>query len=128
MAGKPHGYQLTKEGISGEGAGLGGEVHGIREGMGIDGIKDDIYAIGLAVLDETWHVKAVDNKPLLVRRDFLGNLQLNEDLHPEKEAVYLCDVIKRKNDLILPVSVGDRITVFTPIFSSQLRARIKNLL
>jgi hypothetical protein len=32
MAGKPHGYHLTKEGISGEGTGLGGEVHGIREG------------------------------------------------------------------------------------------------
>ena len=32
MAGKPQVYHLTKEGLSGEGAGLGGEVHGIREG------------------------------------------------------------------------------------------------
>ena len=104
-------------------------IHGIREGMGIDGKpKNDIYAIGIAVLDETWHVKAVDNKPLLVRRDFLGNLQLNEDLHPEKEAVYLCHFKKGIYGLTLPVNVGDRITVFTPISDRQLRARIKNLL
>jgi hypothetical protein len=31
MAEKPHGYQLTKEDISGEGTGSCGEVHGIRE-------------------------------------------------------------------------------------------------
>ena len=104
-------------------------IHGIRGGMGIDGsIKDDIYAIGIAVLDETWHVRAVDKKPLLERKDFLGNLQPNEDLNPKKEVVYLCDFTERKDDLILPVNVGDRITVFTPISYSHLRARIKNLL
>jgi len=104
-------------------------IHGVREGRGIDGrMKDDIYAIGIAVLDEMWNVKAVDNKPLLVRRDFLGNLQLNEDLHPKKEVVYLCDFTEGKDGLILPVNVGDRITVFTPISSSQLRARIDKLL
>lgn len=104
-------------------------IHGVRGGWGIDGsIKDDIYAIGLAVLDEMWHVKAVDKKPLLERKDFLGNLQPNEDLRPQKEVVYLCDFTKRKDGLILPVSVGDRITVFMYISSSQLRARIKNLL
>lgn len=104
-------------------------IHGIRGGRGIDGsIKDDIYAIGIAVLDEMWQVKAVDKKPLLERRGFLGNLRPNEDLNPKKEVVYLCDFTKRKNGLILPVNVGERITVLTPISYSQLRARIKNLL
>lgn len=32
MAGKPYGYHLTEEGISGEDTGLGGKVHGVREG------------------------------------------------------------------------------------------------
>ena len=104
-------------------------IHGIRGGRGIDGNpKDDIYAIGIAVLDEMWRVKAVDKEPLLKRGDFLGNLQPNEDLRPEKEVVYLCDFTERRNGLILPVNVGDRITVFTRISYSQLRARIKNLL
>lgn len=104
-------------------------IHGVRGGRGIDGsIKDDIYTIGIAVLDEMWNVKAVDKKPLLERGDFLGNLQPNEDLRPEKEVVYLCDFTKRKDGLILPVNVGDRITVFMHISSSQLRTRIKNLL
>ncbi len=103
-------------------------IHGIREGRGIDGsIKDYIYAIGIAVLDENWQVVAVDKKPLLEREDFLGNLQPDEDLRPEKEVVYLCDFTKRKDDLILPVNVGDRITVFKHISYPQLRARIKNL-
>jgi len=104
-------------------------IHGIRKGKGIDGsIKDDIYAIGLAVLDEMWHVKAVDKKPLLERGGFVGNLQLNEDLRSKKEVVYLCDFIKIEDDLILPVNVGDRITVFTHISYSQLKVRIKSLL
>jgi len=104
-------------------------IHGVRGGRGIDGsIKDDIYTIGIAVLDEMWYVKAVDKKPLLERGDFLGNLQPNEDLRSEKEVVYLCDFTERKDGLILPVNVGDRITVFTRISYSQLRARIKNLL
>ncbi|MFH1212275.1 MAG: Fic family protein [Candidatus Woesearchaeota archaeon] len=34
MAKKPHGYNLAEEGVSGKGSGLGGEVHGIREGTG----------------------------------------------------------------------------------------------
>jgi hypothetical protein len=106
-------------------------IHGIREGMGIDGkSKNVIYTIGIAVLDELWNVMAVDNEPLLERKDFLGNLQLNEDLHPEKEVVYLCDYMKGKYvlSLTLPVNVGDRKTVFTRISDRQLRARIKNLL
>ncbi|MFH1971030.1 MAG: hypothetical protein ABIJ05_01450 [Patescibacteria group bacterium] len=104
-------------------------IHGVQGGRGIGGsIKDDIYAIGIAVLDETWHVRAVDQKPLLERGDFLGNLQPNEDLRSEKEVVYLCDFTERKDGLILPVNVGDRITVFTRISYSQLRTRIKNLL
>jgi len=104
-------------------------IHGVRGGRGIDGsIKDDIYTIGIAVLDEMWNVKAVDKKPLLERGDFLGNLQPNEDLRSEKEVVYLCDFTERKDGLILLVNVGDRITVFMHISSFQLRARIKNLL
>ena len=104
-------------------------IHGVREGKGIDGsIKDDIYTIGIAVLDKMWNVKAVDKKPLLERKDFLGNLQPNEDLRPEKEVVYLCDFTERKDGLILPVNVGDRITVFMHISSSQLKARIEKML
>lgn len=104
-------------------------IHGIREGRGIDGNpKGAIYAIGTAVLDKNWQVVAVDKKPLLERGDFLGNLQPDEDLRPEKEVVYLCDFTKRKDDLILPVNVGDRITVFKHISYPQLRTRIKNLL
>ena len=104
-------------------------IHGVQGGRGIDGrIKDDIYTIGIAVIDEMWRVRAVDKKPLLGRGDFLGNLQPDEDLRPEKEVVYLCDFIERKDGLILPVNVGDRITVFTRISNSVLRARIKNLL
>ena len=34
MAGKPQGYKLSEEGISGEGSGLGGKVYGVREGTG----------------------------------------------------------------------------------------------
>mgnify|MGYP001616573787 CR=1 FL=1 len=104
-------------------------IHGVRGGRGIDGsIKDDIYAIGVAVLNKNWQVVAVDEKPLLERGHFLGNLQPNEDLRLEKEVVYLCDFTERKDGLILPVNVGDRITVFTPISYSALKARIKNLL
>ncbi len=104
-------------------------IHGVRGGRGIDGsIKDDIYTIGIAVLDENWQVVAVDKEPLLERGDFLGNLQPNEDLRSKKEVVYACDFTERKDGLILPVNVGDRITVFTDIPNSALRARIKNLL
>lgn len=34
VAGKLRGYKLTEESVSGEGFGLGGEVHGVREGAG----------------------------------------------------------------------------------------------
>ncbi|MBI4378231.1 MAG: Fic family protein, partial [Nitrospinae bacterium] len=34
VAGKPQGYKLPPEGLSGEGSGLGREVHGVREGGG----------------------------------------------------------------------------------------------
>jgi fido (protein-threonine AMPylation protein) len=34
VAGRPRRYKLPEEGVSGEGPGLGGEVHGIREGTG----------------------------------------------------------------------------------------------
>jgi len=103
-------------------------IHGVRGGKGIDGsIKDDVYAIGIAVLDKMWRVKAVDPKPLLERGDFLGNLPLSGDLRRQKEVVYLCDFTETEDGLVLPVNVGDRITVFTPIPNSRLRARIDNL-
>lgn len=104
-------------------------IHGIREGMGIDGsFKDDIYAIGIAVLDEKLRVLAVDKVPLLERIHFLGNLKLDGDLNPKKEVVYLCDWTEGKGGLILPANVGDRITVFTPVPYSVLRTRKENLL
>ena len=34
VAGKPRRYKLSEKGISEKGSGLGGEVHGIREGAG----------------------------------------------------------------------------------------------
>ncbi len=37
MAGKTRGYKISEEGISGEGSGLGGKVHGVREGTGKQG-------------------------------------------------------------------------------------------
>jgi hypothetical protein len=104
-------------------------IHGVRGGKGIDGsIKDDVYAIGIAVLDEMWQVKAVDPKPLLERKDFLDNLPPSGDLRREKEVVYVCDFTETEDGLVLLVNVGDRITVFTPIPNSQLRTRIGNLL
>ena len=105
-------------------------IHGVQGNqIGIDGkIKDDIYALGIAVLDKNWNVLAVDKEPLLERKDFLGNLQPDEDLNPKKEVVYACDFLEKEDGFILPVNVGDRITVFTHISSSKLRARIKNLL
>ena len=105
-------------------------IHGVcGNQMGIDGkAKDDIYALGIAVLDKNWQVKAVDKEPLLKRKDFLGNLQPHEDLNSKKEVVYLCDFLEEEDDLILPVTVGERITVFTHISYSQLIARAKSLL
>lgn len=104
-------------------------IHGVRgNGRGIDGsIKDDIYALGISLLYKG-HVLVVDQEPLLERKNFFGNLHPDEDLNPYKEVVYLCDFRTRKDGLILPVTVGERITVFTHISYSQLRARIKNLL
>jgi len=34
VAGKPRGYKLPAEGVSREGAGVGGGFHGVREGIG----------------------------------------------------------------------------------------------
>lgn len=101
-------------------------IHGIKEGIGIDGsFKEYIYALGIAVLNENWEVLAVDKKPLLERKDFLGDLQTKHDLRPEKEVVYLCDFTETESGLILPVNVGDRITVFKYIPNSVLNTRTR---
>lgn len=108
-------------------------IHGVRGNqIGIDGkFKDDIYAIGLAMLDKNWQVLNVDREPLLERKDFLANLNPSMDLNPRKEVTYLCDINyirEGKNGLILPVNVGDRITVFMYLSYAQLKPRITNLL
>lgn len=89
-------------------------IHGVREGTGLDGKdKDDIYAIGIALMDKNWNVLAVDSAPLFERKDFVNNLPLKEDLNPKKEVVYLCDYQEAGEDIIFPVNVGERIIVFT---------------
>ncbi len=105
-------------------------IHGVREnGRGIDGtIKDNIYAIGIAVLDDEWNVLAVDKEPLLQRKDFLENLDPKHDLDHTKEVVYLCDFMESGDQLILPVNVGDIMTVFKHIKTSDLKARAESLL
>ncbi len=104
-------------------------IHGVRGGRGIDGtIKDSVYSIGIAVLDKGWNVLAVDKEPLLQRKDFLENLEPSKDLNPRKEVVYLCDFFEDGDDLILPVNVGDRITVFTRVKTSDLKARAESLI
>lgn len=108
-------------------------IHGVRGNqLGIDGkLKTDIYAIGLAMLDKNWQVLNVDREPLLTRKDFLRNLDPSMDINPKKEVTYLCDVHhiqKGKYGLILPVNVGDRITVLMFVSYAELKPRIANLL
>jgi len=112
-------------------------IHGVRgndEGiMGIDGtLKKDIYSIGIAVLDKDWRVVAVDPKPFLERKDFVGNLPPSQDLDHNKEVVYLVDFQERVKDgetyLRLPVNVGDRITVFEDYPLEDLKDRARSIL
>lgn len=103
-------------------------IHGVRGGKGIDGrIKNDIYAIGLAILDKDWHVLAVDTQPLLKRKYFLNNLHPSRDLNPKKEVIYLCDFTEREDGLVLPTTVGERITVIEHSPYAVLKARIANM-
>ena len=46
VAGRPLRYKLPEEGISGEGAGLGGKVHGIRERAGEYGSSEGTHREG----------------------------------------------------------------------------------
>ncbi len=112
-------------------------IHGVRgsdEGIiGIDGtLKKDIYSIGIAVLDKDWHVVAVDPKPFLERKDFIGNLPVSQDLDPKKEVVYLVDFQEKEKDgetyIRLPVNVGDRATVFKDYPLEDLFDRARSLL
>lgn len=105
-------------------------IHGIRgHSKGIDGtVKDDIYSLGIAILDKNWRVLAVDSEPILKRSHFLENLPPEFDRDPCKEAVYLCDYQLSGDILTLPVNVGDRITVFTHILFSQLLVRAEKVL
>lgn len=105
-------------------------IHGIQGySDGVDGtFKDDIYSLGIAVLDENWQVLAVDSEPILKRSHFLKNLRPEFDRDPHKEVVYLCDWQLNENIMTLPVNVGDRLTVFTHIYFSQLLDQAKNIL
>lgn len=105
-------------------------IHGIQGySPGIDGTpKDDIYSLGIAVLDKNWRILAVDPEPILKRSDFLENLKTEFDRDPHKEVIYLCDYQQNGDILTLPVNVGDRITVFTHISFMQLLDRAENIL
>ncbi len=103
-------------------------IHGVSANVGR---YKYVYSLGIAVLDQEWSVRAVSKEPLLQREDFLKNLHLAEDLNPEKKVVYLCDYQvnpENEDDLILPVNVGDRITVFKHVSLSDLKDQAKSLL
>lgn len=105
-------------------------IHGIQgDSKGIDGtVKDDIYSLGIAILDKNWQVLAVDSEPILKRSHFLKNLQPEFDRDPHKEVVYLCDYEKNGDIVTLPVNVGDRVTVLTRVLFSQLLDRAEKVL
>lgn len=105
-------------------------IHGIRGySNGIDGtMKDDIYSLGIALLDENWQVLAVDSEPVIERSHYLENLRPEFDRDPHKEVVYLCDYQQDGDIITLPVNVGDRVTVFTHIRLSELLVRAENIL
>lgn len=105
-------------------------IHGIQGySNGIDGtLKDDIYSLGIALLDEDWQVLAVDREPILKRSHFLKNLRTEFDRDPHKEVVYLCDYQIKGDVITLPVNVGDKVTVFTRTLFSQLLVRAENTL
>ena len=98
-------------------------IHGVRSGMGIDGEpKDDIYALGFAIIDKDWNILAVSAKPFWKRDEFLMNLPLGRGLNGEhkKEVVYLDDWVRKGETFEFPITVGDRITVVDRKSLSQL--------
>ena len=99
-------------------------VHGVSESSEFD----DIYSVGLSVVDEDWKVLAVDPEPLIKRDRYPGNLPRGEDLDPRKDVVYASDFRERDGKITFLVNVGDRITVFTDFWKSYLESRSRNFL
>lgn len=99
-------------------------IHGVSESREFD----DVYSIGLSVVDENWRVLAVDPEPLIKRDHYLGNLPRSEDLNPEKDVAYLLDFAERDARITAFVNVGDRITVFTNFWKSYLESRSRDFL
>ncbi len=97
-------------------------IHGVRDGMGIDGeFKENIYSVGFAVIDGDWNIQAVSAEPSWRREDFLINLPLGQGLNGDrKEVVYLDDWIGEGGAYEFPLNVGDRITVLDRRTLSQL--------
>lgn len=96
--------------------------------IGIDGkLKDDVYSLGLALLDKDWHPFSVDPVPLLERKHFLGNLDPSMDLNPKKEVVYATYVEVGVIGLIVFTNVGDKITVPKRVPYAVIRPRITNM-
>lgn len=105
-------------------------IHGIKgNSIGIDGTeKDDIYSLGIALLDENWQVVGVDPEPFLTRSHFLNNLPLEFDRDPRKQVVYLCDYEGNEDVITFPTNVGDRATVITHALFLQFLDRAENIL
>lgn len=99
-------------------------IHGVSESREFD----DVYSIGLSVVDENWQVLAVDPEPLIKRDHYLGNLPRSEDLHPEKDVAYLLAFIERNSKITALVGVGDRITVVTDFWRSYWESRSRDFL
>ncbi len=104
-------------------------IHGVRNGRTDNGEEvDDVYTLGLAVLDRKWEVLAVDPKPLFKREDFLKNLPISKDLNPRKSVVYCCGYEEYASAITLFMTVGDRITVPERLEKSDLADRAMSLL
>ena len=99
-------------------------IHGVSKSSEFD----DIYSVGLSVVDEDWKVLAVDHEPLIERDHYPGNLLRREDLDPRKDVVYASDFRERDGKITFLVNVGDRITVFTNFWKSYLESRSRNFL
>ena len=99
-------------------------IHGVYESKEFD----DVYSVGLSVVDENWKVLAVDPEPLIKRDHYLGNLPRSEDLNPKKDVVYAGDFIERDAKVTLLANGGDRIIIFTSFWKSYLESRSRNFL
>ena len=99
-------------------------IHGVSESTEFD----DIYSVGLSVVDENWKVLAVDPEPLIKRDHYSVNLPKHEDLDSRKDVVYASDFRERDGKITFLVNVGDRITVLTDFWKSYLESRSRNFL